>query len=378
MKLLFTHFCLALSVMLLAAFGTPATAETWDIADDFSANSNPNGAWSYGYKIGNQGATFARFTANATVAAYYNTQQLAGWSDPSSDVVPYIAKNISQQDWGFINPNPGGGSFILHPGEVLLHPYSLLGNRFSVARWTAPYSGYYSLQAAFRRFQDRAGFNSSYAVLLNGAELSGGSGILFDFNLPNSSVVYSNSFLNLNTGDTLDFVVGIGNDGTSNNDGTTLSAAIDLITKTETVSGRITLQSAFYPVQPITFEFRPTNGSETFTRTVTLNQDRTYTLTGIPSGKYNVWIKGTRWLAKVIAVDVSNGSVTGVNAALKAGDANNDNSVDVFDLDLLIQAFDASEGDALYNQQADFNADGFVDILDLDLLILNFDRTGDD
>jgi hypothetical protein len=110
---------------------------------------------------------------------------------------------------------------------------------------------------------------------------------------------------------------------------------------------------------------------------VTLNPDRIYALTGIPAGNYNVWIKSERWLAKVVVVDISSGSATGVNAALKAGDANNANSVDALDLDVLIRGFDTAEGDAGFLAGADFNADDFVDVLDLDLLVRNFDKMGD-
>lgn len=375
MKLSRTLSRLALYIGLFAAIAMPASAQTWNLSADFSADTNPNGAWSYGWKGGALNAPLVLFTNTAAVPAWYSTQQLAGWS--ASFPFPYVAYNISAQDWGYQAPNPGEGSFSLHPHEVLLHPFSVNGEKFSVIRWTAPIVGLYTLSSAFRRFQDTAGYNSYYGVLLNGVELSGAGGLLSDFNTVNSSATYNNPSLALNTGDTLDFVVGSGNDGTSNNDGTTVSANINIITRTATVSGRITLQSAFDQAQPITFEFRPTDGSEVFTRVVTLNPDRTYTLTFVPVGNYNVWIKGERWLSKVLTVDATNGNVSGVNAALKAGDANNDNFCDVFDLDMVIRAFDTAEGDPDFMAVADLNVDGFVDVFDLDLLIRNFDGVGD-
>lgn len=154
--------------------------------------------------------------------------------------------------------------------------------------------------------------------------------------------------------------------------------AVDYIRAVATISGRITLQGAINQAQPLTFEFRPVAGGNSFTRSLTLNLDRTYQFNDIPPGKYVVRIKGTKWLAKVLTVDATNGSVTGVNTTLLAADANNDNSVDVLDLDLLIQAFDAESNSPNWIEGADFNCDDIVDVLDLDLLIANFDRVGDD
>ena len=62
---------------------------------------------------------------------------------------------------------------------------------------------------------------------------------------------------------------------------------------------------------------------------------------------------------------------------LLGGDANDDNSVDVLDLDQIIQSFDRCLGDDGFIVSADFNCDGCVDVLDLDILIRNFDKFGD-
>jgi hypothetical protein len=143
------------------------------------------------------------------------------------------------------------------------------------------------------------------------------------------------------------------------------------------VSGTITLEDAASMAQPLTFEFRPQPSGSTFTRNVTPNAAGEYTISDVPLGSYNVAIKGSKWLQKVIAVDALLGPVNNVNASLKAGDANDDNSVDVFDLDALIQTFDKCFGDSGFNTGADFNCDDCVDVFDLDILIRNFDASGD-
>jgi hypothetical protein len=143
------------------------------------------------------------------------------------------------------------------------------------------------------------------------------------------------------------------------------------------VSGRLTFADidSSAPPQLVTFEWRPTGGSA-FTQTALVPANGNYTLTGVPSGSYQVNIQGERYLARNVSVNAT-GNVSGVNALQTAGDANGDNSVDVLDLDLLIQTFDSSANSPLYNPNPDFNRDGSVDVLDLDILIRSFDQVGD-
>lgn len=69
---------------------------------------------------------------------------------------------------------------------------------------------------------------------------------------------------------------------------------------------------------------------------------------------------------------------TGLAHLLRAGDAVDDNTVDVLDLSAIIAAFDTCNGDTGYSTAPDFNGDGCVDVLDLDLLIRNFDQSGEE
>lgn len=143
------------------------------------------------------------------------------------------------------------------------------------------------------------------------------------------------------------------------------------------VSGVITLQESANMAEPITFVFRPVNGDPAFSRTIVLGADGSFLLENIPAREYQVRIKGVKWLAKVCPVNASSGNVANLQETLLGGDANDDNTVDVLDLDLLIQAFDSVPGALNWNENADFNCDGSVDVLDLDLLIRNFDLQGD-
>jgi hypothetical protein len=145
------------------------------------------------------------------------------------------------------------------------------------------------------------------------------------------------------------------------------------------VTGVIELQEAQNGAQAVTLEFRPTDNAAPFQKNITLASDGSFTVGNIPLKSYEVGIKGAKWLRKVVAVDATLAPATEVSTTLNAGDANNDNSVDVFDLDPLIQAFNSIEGDANWNGgAADFNCDGSTDVFDLDLLIRNFNSSGDE
>lgn len=144
------------------------------------------------------------------------------------------------------------------------------------------------------------------------------------------------------------------------------------------VSGVVTLEGCANPAQAITMEFRPTDGSPAFTRPVTLAANGSFTLTDVPRRNYKVHVKGAKWLAKNVIVSASTGDITNVALLLKAGDANDDNIVDVEDLNRLILAFDADPTAPNWNQGvADFNCDDLVSVDDLALLIRNFDAEGD-
>jgi alpha-tubulin suppressor-like RCC1 family protein len=143
------------------------------------------------------------------------------------------------------------------------------------------------------------------------------------------------------------------------------------------LQGNVILQSAICSGALITFEFRPQPGGTPFLRTIIAGPLGLFTFNDIPPGTYDVAVKGSKWLQRVIPDVNTNNNVLNLRVFLLTGDANDDNSVDVLDLDALIRAFDKMEGDPGWNMNADFNCDESVDVLDLDLLIQNFDLVGD-
>ena len=138
-------------------------------------------------------------------------------------------------------------------------------------------------------------------------------------------------------------------------------------------------------IGPITFTIRPA-GSMT-----TLMQKSEYfaqangdtgscVLFGLAPGSYDIAIKSLMGLQSVVpGVIVSSNGLTLPVTNIRAGDANNDNSVDSSDFGVLIGSFntDGSIPGSGYDQTADFNYDGFVDSSDFGLFIGDFNTTGD-
>jgi hypothetical protein len=160
-------------------------------------------------------------------------------------------------------------------------------------------------------------------------------------------------------------------------EGTSLYAGASVYGAAVTISGTITLPGCVNLHQPIAFAFRPVGGGIAYATTQYLNSDGTFSLSGVPTGSYQLAIKGKKWLQKNVSVDASGGDVTGVNVTLLPGDINNDNRVNIIDLGLLADAFGSTSSSPKWNANADLNCDGRVDIVDLGLLADGFGKIGD-
>ena len=104
-----------------------------------------------------------------------------------------------------------------------------------------------------------------------------------------------------------------------------------------------------------------------------------FTVSNVPAGTYSLGIKGYRWLQVAVPLDTTGGNVSGIMASLPSGDSNNDNSCDVLDFGILVNAYGgkASVSGSGYDVKADFNDDGSVDVLDFGILVNNYGSKGD-
>ena len=193
---------LVVSTLLLMFGMTPKdraqeSPQVFSAADQFSVTENPNGPWSYGYTAG-LGGPFTLHTVNCSSCgpgAIYD-----GWFGSFFGFYPWV---VTSQ----------GGRFI---DTLDLHP--ALPNFYSVVRWTAPTSGRFDLLGLFVGLGIPA--TTDVHVLKNSVSV-------FDSQIRTQ---IDTSIFDLRVyvvkGDTIDFAVGIGSDGSMDSDATGLKATI--------------------------------------------------------------------------------------------------------------------------------------------------------
>lgn len=223
---------LALALSMLAA--TAANASTWDLARDFSATANPNGAWTLGYS-GAGGTTFMPFMKSYPLSAanrYYGDKgSIVYWSTPQWPTGSLEASSIGMV---YGQPSADVTLFELPPttragipivrqksGGVVVHP----GSAFqSVARWKAPVTGAFYIHAIATNADSIVGASITITVLKNGiaqytSTMSGLTGLK----------VYrtAETGISLNAGDVID--VAIGSNGSNLYDSTGLDVMIKAV-----------------------------------------------------------------------------------------------------------------------------------------------------
>lgn len=203
-------FMLTVGVALL--FGAvPAPAQTYDFVADYSIAGNPNGAWSYGWETF-RGGPFTLMDRGWTDYSY-GTQDV--WSSSVAPSSPSIALAVT--DINHPTLFVPAGTVNTHPGYNGENP---------VVRWTAPASGTYLLEGWFIgndhgwTWQQGVTTTTDVAVLRGPLEVF--SGYVESYNVPLPFSVT----LPLLTGETVDFNVGFGRNGSWWHDSTGLAATI--------------------------------------------------------------------------------------------------------------------------------------------------------
>jgi hypothetical protein len=197
---------------LWAPFGaTRARADIYDAAADFSATSNPNGVWSYGYST-TLGGTFNLYTTHGDFPNLNGTPTgLDSWDKDNGFQPPAVLHN------GTNAPIIINSTALYNPGQLGFHPGPNGEN--SVIRFTAPATTTYSLASSFTGI-DEEGTTTDVHVFVNGvsiySNLINGYGAVDTFS----------TSLSLNAGAHVDFIVGYGSNGNYNFDSTGLTATL--------------------------------------------------------------------------------------------------------------------------------------------------------
>lgn len=198
-----------LTVILLSAQLSlmPAWAGVYDAAADFSSTSNPNGVWSYGWEA-STGATFILDTD------HLDSGTISSWrGDIAGDGNPGVYRNDTGAAVSL-------GTVVFPPDTALLfHPGP--GGQNAVVRFTAPATGSYVVQAGFTGQDFVGGTTTDVHVLDNNVSIFNGA-----VNGYGNFTGLSPDTLFLTAGDTIDFTVGYGNNGTFLYDSTRLDATI--------------------------------------------------------------------------------------------------------------------------------------------------------
>ncbi len=148
-----------------------------------------------------------------------------------------------------------------------------------------------------------------------------------------------------------------------------------------TLLGRVTLGDyAGDPrCQPVQVQIRNGNGVVVWQGELPLSVDGEFEVAyeaNVPAGVYDVAIRGTHWLQRVVAgVSLPEGVV---DVTLFNGDIDGDNEVTLFDFGALVRAFGSVPGDERWNPSADLDGDGEVTLFDFGILVRNFGRVGEE
>ncbi len=167
-----------------------------DVVADFSIASNPNGDWTYGYSSTLGGPFRPLSFPSSTPAGNGNTLE---WDASATQRFPLIQLF------------PGAAWLNIHPGSDA---------SYIVVRWTARFAGKYTITGAFRG-NDPVGATSDAHIRVNGTTEV--------FTAPINGYRTESKFLipvTVTPGTAVDFAVGIGSNGTFNNDSTGLIATI--------------------------------------------------------------------------------------------------------------------------------------------------------
>ena len=191
----------------------------FDAASDFSLASNPNGPWSYG-AMASVGGMFHPFSIKGLTPDDHGLP-IEYWQ-----LVPQVDPTV------FHNSNEvaaiaGGGQGVFPPGSIWVNSGTDgASNGFGVIRFTVPAdkAGIYRLETVVGSVWDGSlSGDNEYRVTRNGQEVFG------EFLAPRTGTNYSN-VLSLAAGDTLDFMVGRGQDGIGYGSGLKVAISLTLAT----------------------------------------------------------------------------------------------------------------------------------------------------
>jgi len=185
---------------------------SYDVSRDFSLSTNPSGVWSYGWKSNLLG-TLTLLNSRRMVT--YDNGVSVEWLESATGQLPVVYRNPTTNT-AFAN----AGQEVLPGGGVGFRPGQLAPKNFGAIRFTVPAGGAgpYLLESAVQCYLNGGlSGDTDYHVVVNGVEV-------FSQMLPPRSATGFTNTLSLSVGDTVDFLVGRGADGSYDGSGLLIKA----------------------------------------------------------------------------------------------------------------------------------------------------------
>lgn len=224
---------LALSAAILTPSLTGLSQVIYDAAEQFSADTNPKGPWSYGFSSFSA-ETFTpfpgppysgRFDSSAPSSA---TVVQWGRNLPFPSNHPIVMKNVSQINLTTSN----NANIVLQAGSLAISSGERPNPTYGTLRFTVPRKGLYTIEAVFSGIQfsgDYGGTTTDVHVLIDGRSIY--DGMINGFR--QTQRFDSTNPLLLNSGATIDFAVGPGANNNQSSDWTGLTVIISDIAPIE-------------------------------------------------------------------------------------------------------------------------------------------------
>lgn len=174
-------------------FPNSSVSRLFDVVGDYSSTTNPAGAWSYGYRpratlLDPKSFVIMSDSFNRFPNVRFDWLSLISFDGNPSLTHNYDPQNVSQ------------GTISLRTNELTMHPGP--NGEYAIARFTAPQSGKYTIDAVFTPADALHGTTDAN-VLLNGSSLFAGT-----VSLTSNANFYRT--VDMTAGEVLEFAVGFG------------------------------------------------------------------------------------------------------------------------------------------------------------------------
>jgi hypothetical protein len=204
-----------LIVSLLLASSTTHAA-IFNVAADFSLDENPNGSWNYGHSTSlGEMFTFNEYSGtlidNPNFSYWGANPDIAGTNGGNTTPGVYYNTAETTQQIGGVN---------LESGQLMLHPGP--SGEISIVRWTAPDVANLSLNTTFSGRDNINGTTTDVHIFHNNSAIF--DGVVNGFGSGSGPSFMTN--ISVLPGDTIDFAVGFGSNGSYTSDSTGLDAII--------------------------------------------------------------------------------------------------------------------------------------------------------